>query len=93
MDASATVPAQKAKKERVKKSPLPPRYKVGQKVTTKFTAKVPKAGPFGRRYLFLLPGTEWTVSDVSVPGSGRPVYTLTAAEFTIWRQEYRLKPL
>lgn len=70
-----------------------PKFSVGQKVTTKYTAKVPKSGPFNRRWLFLLPGTEWTVDAVEVPKSGQPIYTLRAGEFTIERRRWRLKAM
>ncbi|HEY1187695.1 MAG TPA: hypothetical protein VGE74_08560 [Gemmata sp.] len=61
-------------------------------MTTTHTVRVLK--PFFRRkWLYLLPGTEWTVTAVEPRGRSAPVYTLVTYGYEIERQEWRVQPL
>jgi hypothetical protein len=88
-----TTTAEAPVKKREPKKAKPPLFKVGDVVKTRYAVKVPKRGPFRRTWLYLLPGAEWEVVNVEDADklSCRPLYTLTCAEFTIHRREYRLQ--
>ena len=73
----------------------PPRWSVGDVVTTRYTVAVPRA--FGRRrWLFLLPGCRWQVTGVGNADriDKRPTYQLRCVgeRYEITRAEYRLRP-
>jgi hypothetical protein len=82
------------KPKRVPKPPRVPLYAVGAVVTTKRTVRIPKR-VLNRKWLYLLTGTEWTVTAVThEPGSRKPpLYHLSTHGYTITRAEWRLKPL
>lgn len=67
-----------------------PKYKIGDKVKSKYSVYVRKQLPRGGKYLELLPGTIWTVIDVDNGGSGAPTYELICERFKIRRKEYRI---
>lgn len=85
----------KARKKREPKPVPPPRFAVGELVTTKHTARVPCPGLRGRKWLFLLPGCKWRVVAVTREGRKQPEYLLTSVEmdFPLKRKEHRLRPV
>lgn len=78
------------KREKKAKPERKPRFKVGEVVHTRYAAKVRKDLPFGRRWLVLLPGTEWKVEAVATNGQNAPVYTMRCGEFEVRRREWQL---
>lgn len=86
--------AKESASEATNTPPLPrrPKWAVGAKVTTRHPVKVPKR-VFRRRWLYLIPGTEWLVTAVESDGKRTPWYTLTCGGYEIRRQEWRLRPL
>lgn len=60
------------KKKRTPKPPPEPRFALGQVVRTRAAVKVPNPGGKvrNRKFLHLLPGTEWKVIAVERPAAG-----------------------